>query len=177
MKRVGLSAWLIATAVVLGGCASPANRQAMVVDKETKVAKQHPYSVSVTASGGAETSGAGSSNVSNPDLKAAIEASINDTKVFRQVVEGKGGQYELVVTVIGVSKPTFGFSMTVALETGWTLTRMSDQKVVFRQAFNSSFTAPASAAFVGTERLRLALEGAVKASITSGIKALGDAPL
>lgn len=171
------SAALVVVAAALAGCASPANKQAMTVDKQTAVGKQHPASVSVTASGGADTSALGSSNIGNAELKGAIEASIRETRVFREVVQGPGGQYELVVNVITLSKPSMGFSFTVDMEAGWTLTRVSDRQVVLRKAITSTFTATMSAAFAGAERLRLAVEGAAKANIAQGLTAIGQLDL
>jgi hypothetical protein len=167
------TAILVATVVALAGCATPADKKAMAVDKTASVAKKHPHGVAVTVRGGAETSAAGSSNISDADLKAAIEASIKETQVFREVVQGRAGQYELAVNVIQLSKPTFGFSFKVDMEAGWTLTRLSDGQVVYRKAISSTHTASASDAFVGTTRLRLAVEGAAKANIAQGLTAIG----
>jgi hypothetical protein len=167
-------AGLIALVCALVACASPADKQAMVVGKDVKVAKPQPYSVDVVTSGGAETGALDSSNIGNADLKAAIEASIAQTQVFKEVVQGRNGQYELTVAVVQLSKPSIGFSFTVDLELGWTLTRLSDKQVAFRKSIQSTFTAPASAAFAGAVRLRLAVEGATRANIEQGLRAIGD---
>jgi hypothetical protein len=164
---------MIAGAALLAGCATPAEKGAMAVDKQMVVAKKQPYAVAVSVTGGAETGAMSSSNIANVDLKSAIEASIRETQVFREVVDVNGAQYELLVNVITLSKPSFGFSMTVDLEAGWTLTRVADRKVVLRKSVSSTYTAPASAAFAGTVRLRLAVEGAAKANIAQGLAAIG----
>jgi hypothetical protein len=172
------SAALLALVVAaLAGCATPADKQAMSVEKNVAVAKKHPYAVGVTVRGGAETTTTGSSNIGDADLKAAIESSIKQTQVFRDVVQGRNGQYELAVNVIQLSKPSFGFSFTVEMEAGWTLTRLSDNSVVFRKAISSKHTASAGDAFVGTTRLRLAVEGAAKANIAQGLTAIGGIDL
>lgn len=177
VRTVVVASVLAGAVLALGGCASPAEKQAMTVDKQTAVVKKHPYSVAVMTSGGAETGAMTSSNVGNAELKGAIEDSIRETKVFREVVEGKNGQYELAVNVITLSKPSFGFSFTVDMEAGWTLTRLDDRKVVLRKAVASSYTASATAAFAGTTRLRLAVEGAAKANIAQGLAAIGELDL
>jgi hypothetical protein len=176
IRRVATAAAAVLV-VVLAGCAAPAGKQAMTVDKPVAVAKQHPYSVTVTASGGAETTALGSSNIGNAELKGAIESSIRESRVFREVVEGQGGQYELVVNVITLSKPSIGFSFTVDLEAGWTLTRVADRQVLLRKAITSSHTATMGAAFAGVERLRLAVEGAARANIVQGLAAIGQLDL
>jgi|GraSoiStandDraft_51_1057287.scaffolds.fasta_scaffold226889_2 hypothetical protein len=168
---------IVAAALVLGGCAAPADKQAMTVSKTVVVAKKHPYAVGVAVRGGSETTTTTSSNIADADLKAAIEGSIRETQVFREVVQGRNGQYELAVNVVQLSKPSFGFSFTVDMEAGWTVTRVSDNQVVFRKAINSTYTASASDAFVGATRLRLAVEGAAKANIAQGLAAIGAVDL
>lgn len=164
-------------ALVLAGCASPANQQAMTVSAPAKITKQHPYSVSVATSGGEETTAMGSSAIANADLKAAIEASIRDSKLFNEVMQGKEGQYHLAVAVTQVEKPLMGLSFTVTLETAWTLTRVSDKQVVWRKAVKGAHTATMSDSVIGVKRLQLAVEGAARANIEQGLTGISDAPL
>jgi hypothetical protein len=177
VMRASFALGLAALFALLGGCATPADRQAMTLDKVSLAGKQHASAVAVTVRGGAETAVNSSSNISDADLKAAIEASIRETRLFREVVQGRSGQYELAVNVIQLSKPTFGFSFTVDMEAGWTLTRVGDGQVVFRKAIPSSHTVPANAAFAGATRLRLAVEGAAKANILQGLTEIGKLDL
>jgi len=93
------------------------------------------------------------------------------------VVQGQGGDYELAVTVTQLDKPLFGGSFTVTMETAWSLTRSSDRAVIMRKAVRGSHTATMSDAFVGATRLRLALEGAVRDSITQGLLAISQQSL
>lgn len=162
-----------ATLVValLAGCATPADRAAMTPTLSL-AAKQHPYSVSVATSGGAATDAMGSSNVSDADLKAALESAITSSKAFREIVQGRSGQYELVVRMISLNKPVFGLTFTVDMETGWTLTKLGDQQPVMQRVIRSSHTATTSDAFAGVTRLRLAVEGAVRANIQQGLTAV-----
>lgn len=162
---------LVAITVVLGGCASPASRDAMSTDS-LSVARKHPYSVSIETRGGGETGAMDSSNISNEDLKAAIEQSITKTGLFRSIVQGKGGDYELTVTVTQLTKPLMGFSMTAGLETAWSLVKVADKSAVLRRAISSSHTAGAGEAFAGVTRLRLAVEGAARKNITQGLEAI-----
>ena len=172
-----LGALGIAIAVAgLAGCAAPAQKEAMATDAIAST-KKLPYSVSVDTRGGAETGAMDSSNVSNADLKAAIESSIAKTSLFKQVVQGKNGDYELVVTVTQMSKPSFGASFTVAMEAGWTLMKTSDKSIVMRKAVKSEHTATVSDAFVGMTRLRLAVEGAVRKNIAEGLQAISALPI
>ena len=171
------AAIVVATLAGLGGCATPAEKAAMTVDKQTTVAKRHPYSVAVDVRGGAEAGAARGADIGNADLKAAVEASIQQTQVFREVVQGTSGQYLLAVSVINLSRPIVGFSMTVEMEAGWTLTRVSDGQVVYRKSLTSTYTAGAGDAFAGAVRVRLAVEGATRANVAQGLKAIGELSL
>lgn len=153
----------------LGGCAAPANREAMTVATSSKA---HPYSLSVETRGGNQTEAMGASTVSNEDLKAAIESSVTQSGLFKTVVQGKGGDYELTVSVTSIVGPMFGASFTVDMETAWTLTRATDKTAVLKKVIKSSHTATMSDAFVGTTRYRLAVEGAVRNNIAQGMEAI-----
>lgn len=158
-------------ALWLAGCASPANREAMV-PQDLPVARTHPYIVSVQASGGADTGAMDSSNISDDDLKAAIEEAVTQNKVFRSVVQGKDGDYELSVRVTRLTKPLFGMTFTVEMEAAWSLTRVADRAVVMRKSINASGSAGAGDSLIGVKRLRLAVEAAARANIAEGLKAL-----
>jgi hypothetical protein len=160
----------------LAGCAAPAMTENMAAAPIAS-SKKLPYSVSVDTRGGAATGAMDSSNVSNGDLKAAIETSIQQSNLFRSVVQGKTGDYELTVTVTQLTKPVFGASFTVTIETGWSLVRRSDQAVVLRKAVNSVHTAQMSDSIVGATRMRLAVEGAVRKNITEGLQAIAALPI
>lgn len=157
----------------LGGCAAPAHKENMEAAPIASTRKL-PYSVSVQTSGGQETGAMDSSNVSNADLKAAIESSITKSSLFRNVVQGRNGDYELTVTVAQLTKPLFGASFTVTMEAGWSLVRTSDRSVVMRKAIKSSHTAAMGDSLVGVTRLRLAVEGAVRKNIEEGLKAISE---
>ena len=118
-----------------------------------------------------------SSNISDADLKAAIEDSIAQNAVFKHIVQGTGGDYELTVSVASLDKPIFGASFTVNFEAGWTLTKLSDRSIVYRKAIISSHTATMGDAFVAVTRLRLAVEGAVKNNIAQGLKDISNLKL
>lgn len=161
-----------AVAVILTGCASPADRGAMT-PQNLNIAKHHPYSLQVQTGGGSGTGAMESSNIADADLKAAIEAAVTQSKLFKTVVQGNTGDYELSVSVINLSKPMFGGTFTVDLETAWTLTKLSDRSVVWRKAVQSSGTATMGEALAGVTRLRLAVEKASSENIRQGLQAIG----
>jgi methionine-rich copper-binding protein CopC len=167
---------LAVAAAALAGCAAPAHKENMSAAPAAAV-KKLPYSVRVETRGGSETGVMDSSNVSNADLKAALEASIAKSGLFKTVMQGKDGEYELTVTVTSLDKPIFGGAFTVTLETGWSLVKTSDKSVAMRKAVKSSHTASFSDSIVGVTRLRLALEGAVRNNITEGLQAISALPI
>lgn len=167
---------LAVAAAALAGCAAPAHKENMSATPAAAVRKL-PYSVRVETRGGAETGAMDSSNVSNADLKAALEASIAKSGLFKTVVQGKDGDYELTVSVTSLDKPLFGGAFTVTLETGWSLVKVSDKSIAMRKAIKSSHTATMSDSFVGVTRLRLALEGAVRNNIAEGLQAISALPI
>jgi len=63
-----------------------------------------------------------------------------------------------------------GFSFTVNVEMGWTLTRADTGAIVWRESIKSAHTTGAGEAFAGVERLRLATEGAAPPSSPSPSK-------
>lgn len=157
----------------LTGCASPASREAMQAISVTP-ANAHPYSVSVRTAGGNETGAMDVPSIADADFKAAIEKSIVQSGVFKSVIEGKGSDYELSVTITQMTKPLFGFSFTVTMEAAWSLVKASDKSVVMRKVIQSSYTASMSDSFAGVTRLRLAVEGAARENIASGLKEISS---
>jgi len=162
----------LGVALLMGGCAAPASREAMAPTQASPAGKQHPASVSVTVTGGTETGALDSTNIANADLRAAIETSITQSRLFKEVVQGRSADYELAVTVIQLSKPMFGGTFTVDLEAAWSLVSAADKRPVWRQVVKSSGSATMSDSMVGVTRLRLAVEAAARANIQQGLGAI-----
>lgn len=163
---------LTAVAFLMAACASPANREAMT--PKLAVAKHNPYAVQVKTGGGA-TDGP---SISNEDLKAAIEAAIVESKLFKTVVQGANGvDYELNVTITSLERPSFGLTFTVELETAWSLVKVSDRSVAMRKSIKSTGVATPGDAFVAATRIRLAVERAASNNISEGLKAVAEVNL
>lgn len=164
---------LVVLASFLAGCAAPVGKQDMV-PVDLAVARQHSYSVQVRTSGGSETGAMDSSNISDADLKAAIEEAIGKSRVFKTVVQGSDGDYELSVRIVMLSKPLFGATFTVELETAWSLMKVSDRSVTMRRSFSTKGVATMDEAFAGVTRLRLAVEKAARENVAQGLRAIGE---
>lgn len=150
------------------GCASPANKEEMT-PKDLVVAQKFSSTVQVRTAGGSETGAMDSSNISDADLKAAIESAIANTQLFSKVVQVGDGNYLLSVSVTSLTKPAFGLTFTVNLETAWTLTNMATKKVEFRKAITTTGTATFSDAAVAVGRLQMAVERAAQKNISQGL--------
>jgi len=172
----GLLLLAAAATIALTGCSSPANRSAMT-PQDLTLAKHHPYSLKVQTGGGSETGAMDSANIADADLKAAIEDAVTQSKLFKSIVQGAGDDYELSVSVTSLTKPVFGATFTVEMETAWSLQRTSDRSIVMRKAIQSSGTATMGDAFVGVTRLRLAVENAARENIKQGLKEIAELKL
>jgi hypothetical protein len=164
---------LAACAAVLGGCASPATYEAMVPTTLTSV-KKHPRTVSVDVSGGQETSGAGKPQISNDALRQALAEAITKSQAFTKVVEGKGGNYLLTVSIFNLQQPSFGASFNVKMEAGWTLRRADTGATVWQESIRSEHTATMGDAMAAVTRLRLATEGAARNNIANGLQRMSQ---
>lgn len=159
----------IAALLALGGCASPVTHEGMQ-PVDLKVRQHHPETVSVTTDGGSGTSALGKSQIDNAELERAVTDAIKQSKTFSRVLPAKGGDYLLTVNIFTVNQPTMGFSFTVNLEMGWTLTRASTGAKVWQESITSEYTAGATDAFAGVTRLRMATEGAARNNISKALK-------
>jgi uncharacterized lipoprotein YajG len=165
-----LPIFLLALAgIFLGGCATPAQSTAMVPASVAATTK-HAETVSLNVTGGSETSAAGASKISNADFMTALGQSIEKSGLFAKTFQtSPKGDFHIEVAIVRLQQPVMGFSMTATIETNWTLTRQSDQLVIWRKAITTSHTAKAGEAFVGVTRLRLATEGAARDNIQDAI--------
>ncbi len=166
---------VLATAL-LGGCATPTTSQGMTATGIQTTTK-HAKSVGVTTAGGQETEATGKAQISNAAFSQALINSINNSKTFSSAVQGKGGDYQLTVTIFNMEQPSFGLSFTVKLEAGWTLTRADTGAVVWQESIKSEHTATTSDAFAAVERLRLATEGAARNNIAQGLTKISSLKL
>jgi hypothetical protein len=160
-------------ALFLGGCATASNSASMAAAPVAAVAK-NTGSVSINVTGGSETSSLGASKIGNTEFAEAIKTSITQSGLFAKLASvGQADDYRLDVAIVRLDQPMFGFSMTVTIETNWTLTRTSDKSVAWQKAIISTYTAKAGDAFAGTTRLRLANEGAARTNIQDALTQIG----
>ena len=173
-NRVTQAAVIVILFAILSGCASPTNPDDMTVYlPQNERYESITVPVSVVVGGGTETTNMSTSQISDAALKSAIESSLKETGLFSQVIEtASDNSYVLSATVIDVEQPMMGFSMTVTLEIAWSLSRFDAKSPLWRASHESTYTAPASAAFAGVTRLKMATEGAVKENISWALETI-----
>jgi hypothetical protein len=157
-------------ALALSGCATPARPENMM--PTVAPATHHSdRDVSVVVSGGSGTSSTHSSQIANEDFARALSDALEKAGVFSKV-SSAAGYYKLSAYIGKVDQPSMGFSMTVTVEVSYTLINTSSGQPVWTKNVTSVHTIAAGESFLGTERLRLATEGAAKDNIQQAVAAL-----
>jgi hypothetical protein len=159
--------------LLLSGCATPAKSTAMI-PPGINPPRHHPHTVRITVGGGQETNPLLTSNISNEDFAQALAGAIAQSRLFSEVSNSGGAEYDLSVTILYVDQPVMGFNMTVEMRTYWQLTRSGNSSPLFHTTVISSYTATVGDAFAGLKRLRLANEGAARENIRDGLHQLAE---
>ena len=178
MKRIQTlaSASLLLGAVLLAGCASPAQPEKMMVNTVVHTGAPHS-AVSVQVTGGHETNPMWASQIAGKDFQTALVESLRKSGIFESVGVGVNAPYKLNVRLDSLEQPLFGFDITVSLRTDWSLSKSQDDSVLWQQPEYSSYKATVGDAFAGIKRLRLANEGAARKNIEQGLTQLSNLKL
>lgn len=174
MKKTVPVLFSLAFAAVLSGCAAPARIDQMTatVSSQQRIAPTAlRTNIAVRdVTGGKETNPMWVSNVGNSEFEQALEASLRDAGLL---AAGKqAGKYTLVAHLENVDQPMAGFNMTVTATVSYSLVERATGKEVFVRRVSLPYTATMGTAFSGTERLRIANEGAVRVNIAQLIDEL-----
>jgi hypothetical protein len=158
-----------ALALALVGCASPARVDQMQVSsslaaRTSAANSQFKESIAIKdVTGGKETNPMWVSNVSSSDFARALEASLKDVGFLSP--NNQGSKYVLIAHLRKLDQPMLGASMTVTATVQYSLIDRSTNVEVFARTVSLPFTAAWNAAFAGSERLKLANEGAIRVNI------------
>jgi hypothetical protein len=174
MTKFFLAPLTLAVALIVSGCAAPARIGQMTANTtpQQRIAQTalHTNIAVRDVTGGKETNPMWVSNVGNSEFEQALEASLRDAGLL---ANGKqGGQYTLIAHLDSVDQPFGGFDMTVTATVSYSLVERATGKEMYNRRISMPFTASLSSAFVGSERLRLANEGAVRVNITKLVEEL-----
>lgn len=171
-----LAAGLVAL-LSLSGCATGATAGGMTVTNAEIVAPKNPaVERAVTVGemgGGSSTNPLWTSKVGNEDFKTALTESL---RLAGMLADG-AGRYTLKASLVSLDQPLVGFDMTVTATVQYSVTDMRTGAVVWQETVATPHTARVAESFLGTTRLRLANEGAVRKNIAQLIERLGGASL
>lgn len=158
----------------LGGCASAAKPEAMVVQTQAS-AKAFPqpllhHMCVRTVSGGEKTNPLWVSKVDDAGFRTALGTSLDSAGLNSSA---DVCSFPIDVNLLGLSQPSIGFDMTVTSHVNYKVYDKASQPLLL-ETIDTPFTATVSDAFVGVERLRLANEGAIRVSIQTFFDKLRD---
>lgn len=167
---------LAAVAVLAAGCAAPARVEQMQIDAPMAVragAESSPLRGKVSVqevTGGKDTNPAWVSNIASADFERALEASLKSAGLLAD--NRQASKFRLIAHMLKLDQPLMGASMTVTASVQYTLIDHATGRQVFARTLSTPYTAAWNAAFMGSERLQLANEGAAKANIQVLLDAL-----
>jgi hypothetical protein len=162
----------IFSVVLLAGCATPAAVEQMAVSlpiTQTNPALKNSVAVA-EVTGGRDTNPMWTSQVSSDAFRRALEQSLESAGMFSKIIAGS--KYQLTSDLTRLDQPMIGFDMTVGSSVRYSLIETQSRKEVYARVIQISYTAKMSDAFIGSQRLKLANEGSVKANIEAFIKDL-----
>ena len=166
----------IGFAMLVVGCAAPARIDQMQVaaPMATRAAMANsPMRETIAirdVTGGKDTNPMWVSNVSSSDFERALEASLKDAGLWS--VNRQASKYVLIAHLSKLDQPLFGASMTVTASVRYSLLDRTTNQELFDRTLVTPYTAAWNDAFMGTERLKLANEGAVRTNIQQLIESL-----
>ena len=155
----------------LGACASAARPEAMTVLPSTVAAAKagdfgHEAIRIANVSGGTDTNPLLWSEVASGDFRQALESSLRATGYLGATASAP---LSLTAAMLELKQPMAGLDMSVTSRVRYSVTDASG-RIVFDDTVAATGTAKMSEAFVGTERLRLANEYAIRENIKAFIE-------
>ncbi len=134
---------------------------------EIAIVKNHPYTVSLELQGDEGDGFLETTFIRTLDLRAAIETSIIQSKLFTKIVQ-TNADYCLKIDA-DVQAPEGGYVYTAAVGGVWLLSNCTTNNVVMDEFIRTSDTKTFGDAFNGNTRMRLALGEASKKFIEEGL--------
>ena len=172
MKSINILSLLVtvSAAIVLTGCSTPCQPQAMAGQSLPHASTPHdPVVVTVDSTVPARNLLIGK------NFSEALTESLHKTDLFKSVTASDNAVFRLETTIEDLAQPAQGFNMTVQLAVDWKLIRISDNHVLWHEKIHSTYTASLGAAFAGWTRMRIATEGAARKNIEEGLTKLAAA--
>jgi hypothetical protein len=159
------------TLMLLAACATPADPRRMTVP-QTSITTGFPESLQHalcvrSVSGGEATNPLWVSEVGNVEFREALTTSLSNAGLLAPQNSCK---YFIDANLLGVSQPSFGFSMKVTAHTNYKVYDSAGNPILLA-TISDSYTEPASA-LAGYVRVKRATEGAMRGSISQFLERL-----
>jgi len=168
--KTGLLVSLIA---LLTACASPARISGMTAAYEPSLNPSQTHlqdSIRISqVTGGKDTNPLWTSQVDAVSFRQALEQSLRQSGLLG---DSALANHYLSAQLMELDQPLFGTALTVRARVRYQLIDASTNETVYQRLIDQPYTAKFSDAFVGTERLKLANEGAIRTNIEALIQDL-----
>lgn len=154
----------VASLMGLAACASPSRPELMVLPATSGLTASagdlgYRSVTSVIVSGGSETNPMWTAQVSNEDLKTALEGSL----AAAGYMGTDGPNMVVTANMVELQQPIMGLDLSVTSRIQYQVT--SNGRVVFDDTVSATGTGTMSDAFVAVERLRIANEKSIQENI------------
>jgi len=164
----------VAVAALLSGCATPASEEGMTAAVAPVAMQAIPQELRGQVAvkdviGGKETNPLWASNVGSEGFRNALTASLKKSGLAGS---DQASRYIVAASIQNVAQPLMGFNMTVTMTVDYQLIERSTNTVAWKQTITRPYTATVGEAFLGSERLRVANEGAARTNIATFIELL-----
>jgi len=157
---------LILVLNLLQACASAARSDRMVPENIIPVSTAQPVMMTVeSVGGGSSTNPMFSSQVGDEEFRQALNETLSAAGLSNPGALAQN-TFTVDASLTGLSEPFIGASFTVESEVYYRVSRASDSRDVFAESISASGTAQFGESLIGTERLRIAKEYAIKENIS-----------
>lgn len=164
IRRLAVVAAVASLMGLAAACASPSRPELMVLPATSGLTAAsgdlgYRSVTSVVVSGGAETNPLWTAQVSNEDLKTALEGSL----AAAGYMGSDGPNMVVTANMVELQQPIMGLDLSVTSRIQYQVT--SNGRVVFNDTVSATGTGTMSDAFAAVERLRVANEKSIKENI------------
>jgi hypothetical protein len=169
-------ALILGLGITLSACVSGARSGAMTpaLAPSALISEASPLHNAIqvgSVTGGSETNPLWKSNVSDANFRTALEQAL----LLHTMAAGDPAHFILNAELISLDQPFMGFDMTVTAKVRYRLLVQRSQQVLLEEVVNTPYTAKLGDSLLGSERLRLANEGAMRENIAAFVQKLLDA--
>lgn len=175
-RSIGFCGLVLIAAMFLGGCATGATAEGMTVKASDIKGPPSPGVASAVGvgavEGGEKTDPMLMSQIDNPTFKKALVQSLRKAGLLSGDAHPK---YVVAVELIALKQPIFGTDMKVTSVIRYRLRDAATGALVLDEEIFAPYTAKFTDSLIGTQRLRLANEGAARMSIATLIEKLNAA--